>query len=147
MLFFLVTPCSVVVFQPYMEWISTKKKVQQLFFQFFRSFMRIWSFQEKSHFRLYLKSSKQWVYVFCNLYLINQFHFDLFQKFGEKKDWCQVIFFFLFRFLLSSILQLPTNIALRRKYLTLLHASETYIIFLCLLSFINYWPVSIDINV
>ena len=42
------------------------------FLQYFQSFMLIWSFEEKSHFRLYLQSSKQWMEVLCNLYLINQ---------------------------------------------------------------------------
>ena len=31
------------------------------FSQYFQSFMLIWPFQEKSHFRLYLQSSKQWI--------------------------------------------------------------------------------------
>ena len=42
------------------------------FLIFFQSFIRILPFQEKSNFRLYLKKSKQWIYVLCNLYLLNQ---------------------------------------------------------------------------
>ena len=42
------------------------------FLGFFPPFMQIWPFQEKSYFKLYLKIFKQWIYVLCNLYLINQ---------------------------------------------------------------------------
>ena len=42
------------------------------FLQFSPSFMVIWPLQENSHFRLYLQSSKQWIYVLCNFYLIDQ---------------------------------------------------------------------------
>ena len=57
---------------------QTRKYVQlcsissATFLQFFHSFMMIMSFQEKSHFRLYLKKCKQWIKELCNLYLINQ---------------------------------------------------------------------------
>ena len=109
----------------------------------FSFFMLIQPFQEKSHFRLYLKSSKQWILELCKLYIINRFKpiWTYFRNRLVPND----IFFYLAFFLIFQ--QLSTNTVLRKKFLVLLHAQQTYINFLCLLSTINYWPVSIDINV
>ena len=99
---------------------------------------------EKCHLKLYLQSFKQWILELSNLYLISQVNpiWTYFRNRLVPSDICFSTQFSVFQYFRNS-----TSTTLRRKQLTLLQSSETYIIFLCLLSAINYRPVSIDISV